>query len=185
MLETIYKSAKKEVEKVQEQVLSNNNIIKTMLRNVPVVGISAERTDKNKAQNLALTNQLKKDIEENNLVYVPSRGGYIENLGTDAEKRVDGERSFIVFYTKETMERMSFNEFTQLMVDLMVKYNQEEILITEYKNYSGGGFLDQFYNYTHLGSLHMNKKSKHYTRINDFYFTFGNEEDFANVGQSD
>ena len=87
--------------------------------------ISAERSERSEEENIRKTQELENDIRSYNLGYRPSLGGFIENKGTDEERAVSGELSFIVAKPLS----MGDAEFLKIAVELGKKYDQESVTV--------------------------------------------------------
>jgi hypothetical protein len=75
-------------------------------------------------ERLRRNKKLEADIRASGLTFIRSTGGFIENKGTDLEKRVF-ESTFCVINN-----RFAPNDFIKLMVDWCGKYEQDSVLIT-------------------------------------------------------
>lgn len=73
--------------------------------------------------------KLENDLRRNGLGYISTFGGYGEDLPDGGKRFVDDEESKFVPYPGE--EKMSFDQFRKLGIELAKKYQQDSVLIGE------------------------------------------------------
>lgn len=149
------------------------------LTKYPFIGVSAERNEGDKMQNLAITNRLRNDIYRSEFKnqFFSAVGGYVEvNKKTKEEVTIDGERSFIIYATTED-QKEKLKAFGEI---LGTKYEQDSILVKGYSEEPLEGFFlftdsdDPNKNGTmdSIGTLNMNQRGVYYTKIGTLYFNF-------------
>ena len=77
-------------------------------------------------ENNRRTNELKIDLRDNGLSFIPVYGGFKEKNSNKAKV----EKSFIVFpFNMQTKKYIDFNKFAELVLELGYNYQQDSVLI--------------------------------------------------------
>lgn len=90
------------------------------------ISISANRSDKPQEENDANTQQLIRDIKQNNFGYLPVYGGY---RNTETGEEAEYEPSFIVFNFDSNGKPRNFEDLKNFAIAMCGKYNQDCVLI--------------------------------------------------------
>lgn len=94
------------------------------VKNKNVGTMSASRGNLSEAENRKRNKEMKALIRKAGFGYIPIRGRYIENIGTNKEQAVDED---VVFITSDATEEAK-GKLKHLMVQLGKKYRQDTIL---------------------------------------------------------
>lgn len=123
-----YRFGDASMSRILEHMKNGAFIISAMHGGFPIGKTFEEFTPEEKAKyrnDIALTKQLKEDIRNKGLGFIPALGGYIENED-DPERKIDvNEFSFIV----PKPVNMSNKIFVEIAAELAKKYNQQSVAI--------------------------------------------------------
>lgn len=117
-------------EEYRFRVKDNNNKLysvanRYMDNGMFIISAFRDETERTPEENLKMHEKLCQEIRDNDLGFVSTLGGFIENKGTPDEANVD-EISLIVPYRKDVI---SEEDFVKLAVDLCREFNQDSVLV--------------------------------------------------------
>lgn len=115
--------------------------------------------------------QLESDIRASGLTYIKATGGFIENQGTDSERRVT-EDTFCVIDNKYPEDR-----FVSLCIYWCDKYDQDAVLVTMPKYEDNGKVLDITGTYYDgSGSIVMEFSNADMSDVDEFFTSIGGKD---------